>query len=100
MTIDFRTGIEKQLARENKKMRNEFTANIAKAMVNDFNTEASLKKFTDTIGTIKSLAMLGKTSFSSYVIPPYVIEQLRLRGFKVNTCSDQRDGEYTKISWE
>lgn len=104
MTIDFRTGIEKQLDRARRKMSIDFTANTAKALVVDFNNlvaEQSRKEFLVVVDKIAKAATVGKSVLIIYdSLSNAVSKQLIDRGFLVKFTSNQHDGDVTEISWE
>lgn len=104
MTIDFRTAIEKQLDRANKKMNIDFTATTAKKLVDNFNNliaEQSRKEFLIVADKITKSATVGKSNLTIYEsLSNAVSKQLIDRGFLVKFTSNQHDGDFTEISWE
>ena len=80
-----------------------FTAKEAKKLAKDYYelvAEKSKAEFLSVITDIKKEAEDGGTTLSYYKsISEAVQQQLESRGFKVDTYYDQRDGNYSSISW-
>lgn len=82
---------------------NIFNATAAREMAKrarDINGSYLRNETTEVLNIIEGAAFLGKTSTDVSYTDEIIIVRLNALGFKTNVNYDQRDGNYTNVSWE